>query len=166
VRAPDENVYVAPLNLIEIFLVALPFEWGLPKARYERLNDVVMGVVYAPLLCVSALFERRMALEINENRSRGGEDDYVAEEWDHVHRHAGLDFDGDGWAERVASVRTNLEVKPAVLEVLRLRAEVGDLRAAIADLAAAVAQGGGPAAADAAARLASPGPADGDAAEE
>jgi hypothetical protein len=27
VRAPDENVFIAPFNLIELFFLILPFEW-------------------------------------------------------------------------------------------------------------------------------------------
>src|ERR1700709_2727614 len=53
VRAPDENVFIAPLNLIEIFFLIIPFEWWLPDDLYARLNDYVMAVVYAPLLIVA-----------------------------------------------------------------------------------------------------------------
>ena len=27
VRAPDENVFIAPFNLVEIFCLIIPFEW-------------------------------------------------------------------------------------------------------------------------------------------
>jgi len=50
VRAPDENVFIAPFNLIELFCLVIPFEWWLPRHRYERLNDIVMGIIYSPVL--------------------------------------------------------------------------------------------------------------------
>ena len=33
VRAPDENVFIAPLNLIEIFLLILPLEWWMQRDK-------------------------------------------------------------------------------------------------------------------------------------
>ena len=36
VRAPDDNVYIAPLNLVELFGLVLPFEWWLEKNTYEK----------------------------------------------------------------------------------------------------------------------------------
>ena len=41
VRAPDQNVFLPPFNLVEIFGLILPFEWWLSKARYAKLNDKV-----------------------------------------------------------------------------------------------------------------------------
>lgn len=55
-RAPDDNVFVPPLNLIEIFLL-VPFEFILSKERYRRLNMIVLAVLYAPYLAVIALYE-------------------------------------------------------------------------------------------------------------
>lgn len=75
VRAPDENVFIAPLNLIEIFGLILPFEWWMPKKMYGRLNDIVMGVIYSPLLLVAALVEKRTAEKVTDNRRRHEEDD-------------------------------------------------------------------------------------------
>merc|ERR1712000_58930 len=37
VRAPDENVYIAPFNLVEIIISGL-FEWWMPRATYEFIN--------------------------------------------------------------------------------------------------------------------------------
>ena len=69
VRAPDENVFIPPFNLIELFLLVIPFEWWMPKATYERLNDYVMGVIYAPLLLLTAALEVRTARQVSR-RSR------------------------------------------------------------------------------------------------
>ena len=42
VRAPDENVFIAPFNLIEIFCLIIPFEWWMPSTHVcttQRLRD-------------------------------------------------------------------------------------------------------------------------------
>ncbi len=136
VRAPDENVFIAPFNLIEIFLLILPFEWWLPKVYYERLNDVVMAVIYSPLLICAALFEVRTAREIGANRRRGDEDDDTVEEWEQM---AGqVDFEREGWAKKVAESKSNVEEEPAVLEVRKLRGEVDKLRELLENLGEAL----------------------------
>ena len=48
VRAPDENVFLPPFNLIEIFGLIIPFEWWMSKERYSRLNDRVMAIGQYP----------------------------------------------------------------------------------------------------------------------
>ncbi|KAL8408301.1 hypothetical protein RB594_006919 [Gaeumannomyces avenae] len=136
VRAPDENVYIAPFNLIEIFLIALPFEWWMEKRRYERLNDIVMGIIYSPLLLIAAVSETRTAREIRANRLRGEEDDDVVEEWEQMA--AELDFEGDGWNKTVEAVKANVEEEPAVLETRKLRAEVDELKRMLLDLGKAL----------------------------
>jgi hypothetical protein len=130
VRAPDENVFIAPLNLIEIFLLIIPFEWWLPKRLYARLNDYVMGVVYAPLLLVAAWFESRSARLVRSNRSRGEEDDDTVEEWEHM----SIDMEGEGWAKKVESAKPNVEDDVATLEVRALRGEVQELKELILKL--------------------------------
>lgn len=137
VRAPDENVFIAPFNLIEIVLVIL-FEWWMPKRQYEFLNDVVMAVIYSPLLVVAAFFETRTAHEIRRNRSRGEADDDTVEEWEELED--SMDFEADGWGKICESVKSNLEDEPAVVEVRKLREEVEDLRRLIEELAGKGAQ--------------------------
>lgn len=132
VRAPDENVFIAPFNLIEIFLLIIPFEWWMPKAQYERLNDIVMGIIYSPLLFCSALFEVKSAKEIRRNRGRGEDDDDTEEEWEQM---AGeIDFEGEGWAKKVDDSKANVEDDPAVIEVRILRDEVGQLKSLLEKL--------------------------------
>ncbi|KAI0127188.1 hypothetical protein BJ170DRAFT_364935 [Xylariales sp. AK1849] len=126
VRAPDENVFIAPFNLIEMFLLILPFEWWLPKHRYEQLNDVVMGICYSPLLLAAAFFEVRTAKDIRSNRSRGDEDDDTVEEWEQMADQ--IDLEGEGWTKKVEASRSNVEADPAVLEVQKLREEVNKLK--------------------------------------
>lgn len=136
VRAPDENVFIPPFNLIEVFLLVLPLEWWMNKRTYERVNDIVMATLYSPLLVVAAYLETRMAVEIRGNRSRGEEDDDVVEEWEQLADQ--IDFETDGWKKTVEAVRPNLEDDPAVLVVRQLREEVDKLREMIAEIASAV----------------------------
>ncbi|KAI0438600.1 hypothetical protein F4803DRAFT_569411 [Xylaria telfairii] len=136
VRAPDENVFIAPFNLIEVFLLILPFEWWLPKTQYERLNDIVMGIIYSPLLFCAALFEVRMAKEVRRNRTRGEEDDDTIEEWEQMVDQ--IDFEGDGWAKKVNESKANVEDDAAVLEIRQLRSEVNELKGLLEKLGRAL----------------------------
>ncbi len=139
VRAPDENVFIPPFNLIEIFLLILPFEWWMSKKVYERLNDVAMAIIYSPLLLAAAYFETRSAAEIKSNRSRGEEDDNVVEEWDQMADM--VDFETDGWNKKVDQVKPNVEDDPAVLEVRKLRKQLEELTEMVAKLGNATTSG-------------------------
>lgn len=137
VRAPDENVYIAPFNLIEVFLVALPFEWWMNKRMYERLNDIVMAVLYSPLLLFIAVFEIKTAGQIRANRSRGEDDDDIQQEWEQME----ADLDSDSWNKTIDLVKANVEEEPAVLEVQKLRDEVLELKKLILEIGRAVGAG-------------------------
>ena len=50
VRAPDEYVFVPPLNLIELLVLIMPLKWWVSKNTYNRLNYHVMIIVYFPFL--------------------------------------------------------------------------------------------------------------------
>lgn len=132
VRAPDENVFIPPFNLIEVFFLALPLEWWMSKKRYERLNDIVMGIIYSPLLLAAAYFETRTARDIRTNRSRGDEDDDTVEEWEQMA--AEVDFEADGWNKHVDAAKPNVEEETAVLEVRKLQTEVEKLKEMIGQL--------------------------------
>ncbi|KHN99330.1 potassium ion channel Yvc1 [Metarhizium album ARSEF 1941] len=131
VRAPDENVYIAPFNLIEIVVSAL-FEWWMSKYTYEIINDYVMAVIYSPLLFVSAFFETRAAHRIRRNRSRGDDDDDVVEEWEQLEHE--LDMEAEGWTKTCDTVKPNMEDDPAVLEVRKLRAELEGLKTMLKEM--------------------------------
>ncbi|KAH8795271.1 hypothetical protein BGZ57DRAFT_748101 [Hyaloscypha finlandica] len=126
VRAPDENVFIAPLNLIEIFCLIIPFEWWMPRHYYAKLNDYVMGVIYSPLLMVAAWFEMRSARMVRSNRRRGEEDDDSVEEWEQLSGE--IDFERSGWAKTVARVKPNVEEDQATMEVRQLKGEIGELK--------------------------------------
>jgi hypothetical protein len=132
VRAPDENVFIAPLNLIEIFCLILPFEWWMPRQQYAKLNDYVMATIYSPLLIIAAWFEQRSAIKVTSNRKRGEEDDDTTEEWEQL---AGqVDFEGEGWDKKVKRVTPNVECDEATIEVRELRKEVEELKGLILQL--------------------------------
>ncbi|RDW69314.1 hypothetical protein BP6252_08334 [Coleophoma cylindrospora] len=126
VRAPDENVFIAPLNLIEIFCLILPLEWWMPRKAYAKLNDYVMGAIYSPLLFIAAWFETKSARMVRSNRTRGEEDDDTIEEWEQMIGEC--DFEAEGWDKKVKSVVPNVEEDRATLEVRELRKEVHELK--------------------------------------
>jgi len=126
VRAPDENVFIAPFNLIELFCLIIPFEWWMPKDMYERLNHYVMGVLYSPLLLITAYLEQRTAVRVTWNRKRGQEDEDDTQEWEQLADE--MDFEGDGWSKRVEASKPNVEVDATLMEVRELRKQVKELK--------------------------------------
>ncbi|KAL1305371.1 hypothetical protein AAFC00_002265 [Neodothiora populina] len=126
VRAPDENVYIAPFNLIEIIFLVLPFEWWMSRSTYERLNDAVMGFIYSPLLCVTAALEVRVARKVKWNRNRGEEDEDTVEEWEQLEGE--FDFERDGWVKKCEESKPNVETDATLIEVRELRKEVEELK--------------------------------------
>lgn len=126
VRAPDENVFIAPLNLIEIFFLILPFEWWLPAEKYERLNHYVMTVIYSPLLLITAFYETVEARRVRWNRKRGEEDDDTIEEWEQMDDQ--VDFESEGWSKTVERTKPNVEVDGDILAIRELQRELQDLK--------------------------------------
>jgi hypothetical protein len=126
VRAPDENVFIAPFNLIEMFCLILPFEWWMAPATYDKLNDYVMFVLYSPLLVVTAFIETKEAKHVNYNRRRGEEDEDTTHEWEQVLNEC--DFEADGWDKKVQATKPNVEFDTAVLEVRKLAQQVGEMK--------------------------------------
>lgn len=135
VRAPDENVFIAPFNLVEIVISATT-EWWMNKDTYELINDIVMGIIYSPLLFVAAYFETRTAYQICDNRARGEADDDRIEEWEQIESE--VDFESEGWVKLCERVKPNVEEEPAVVAVRQLRAEVEELKSILAEISKAV----------------------------
>ena len=126
VRAPDENVFIAPFNLIELFFLIIPFEWWMGKDTYERLNNFVMGVIYSPLLMITAALEVRDAKNVTSNRRRGEEDDDTVEEWEQMEGE--VDFETEGWTKKVEGSKPNVETDATVLELRELKEQMTELR--------------------------------------
>jgi hypothetical protein len=85
IRAPDENVFCAPLNLIELFL--LPLEPLLSKQFFNSISKRVMFILYWPFLTMIALYESRYLAYSNIKADQG-------------------DFDDDDWGDELDSDRT------------------------------------------------------------
>ncbi|EER24655.1 hypothetical protein D8B26_004988 [Coccidioides posadasii str. Silveira] len=134
VRAPDENVFIVPFNLVEIFFLILPFEWWLPSARYERLNHYVMGVIYSPLLFITAFIETCHARRIQVNRRLGEEEDDQVEEWEEAAALVGATSVTMDWDQKVQEIKPNVEVDLCVIEVRALKQELADLRTLVKTL--------------------------------
>lgn len=83
VRAPDEHVFVPPLNLIELFLLRIPFRWCVRGSTFKTMNRVVMFIIYAPFLVYVAVAEAKIARRVSYNRMQGLADDAneVDTEW-------------------------------------------------------------------------------------
>ena len=101
----------------------------MPRHRYRRLNDYVMGVIYSPLLLITAFLETREAHKVWRNRCRGEGDDDTVEEWEQL---SGIcDFEAEGWTKKVELTKPNVEANAAVLEVRKLAAEIKELKGLI-----------------------------------
>lgn len=125
VRAPDENVFIAPFNLIEMCFLITPFEWWMSKQAYEKLNDYVMAFIYSPLLLMTAAYETKAAYKVRWNRKRGEEDEDVVEEWEQLSGE--VDFEGEGWTKAVDQTKPNVEVDGTLLAVRELKKEIEEL---------------------------------------
>jgi len=126
VRAPDENVFLPPFNLVEIFGLILPFEWWMSKERYARLNDLVMVVLYSPFMLIIALAESREARRVMQNRVRGEADDDRTEEWEELQGE--VDMEGEGWHKKVMDTIPDVEEDRCCQLVRALRREVEELK--------------------------------------
>lgn len=73
IRAPDENVFVPPLNLIE--LAIKPLGYVLSEKQFDKFTHLVMCTIYSPILLVVAVSEIRSAKRIQYNRMAKLEDD-------------------------------------------------------------------------------------------
>lgn len=73
IRAPDEEVYVPPLNIIEVFVH--PVLSMLPPKAAKKWNHIIMTILYSPVLFIVAVKEVRIARRIQYNRMRHLHDD-------------------------------------------------------------------------------------------
>lgn len=109
VRAPDENVFLPPYNLVEIFCLVLPLEWWMSKEKYAKINDMVMTVLYSPFMALIAFVETREAKRISANRARGEADDDETEEWEELLQLGEVDIEREGWCKKVKSTIPDVE---------------------------------------------------------
>ncbi|KAL1963064.1 hypothetical protein VTN77DRAFT_8710 [Rasamsonia byssochlamydoides] len=124
VRAPDENVFIPPFNLIEILFLIIPLEWWMPEDHYERLNNFVMGIIYSPLLLITAWIEMREARRLRRHRHRGETEDTIQQEWEELAAEVDFDVSVSGWEQAVQETKPNVEVSTCVLEIRELKEQV------------------------------------------
>ena len=104
----------------------------MPTARYERLNNYVMGFLYSPLLLITAWLETQQAHRVKHNRRHGESDEDTTEEWEQIA--TAMDFESDGWAKKVESTKPNVETDAAVLEIREVMEKVAELTKLVEDL--------------------------------
>ncbi|CAK7892650.1 calcium channel Yvc1p [[Candida] anglica] len=95
IRAPDQDLYVPPLNIIEFIMS--PLYYTLNKRVFKSINYYVMLVLYSPLLVYITVVELATARRIQYNRFKGLADDAneFDSEWDLTD---GYDVDAaSGW---------------------------------------------------------------------
>lgn len=129
VRAPDENVFLPPYNLIEVFGLIVPFEWWLSKKQYARLNDRVMQILYSPFMLCIAWVESREARRVSSNRARGEADDDSTEEWEELSHE--VDMEASGWDKKVLETVPDVEEDKCCQLVRELQKEVKELKAIV-----------------------------------
>lgn len=123
---------VEAFNLIELFLVIIPFEWWMDEKHYGRLNDYVMGLIYSPLLLITAAIETLQAHKVKDNRKRGEDDDDTIEEWEELSGE--IDLESEGWAKKCEEIAPEIGVEQAVVEVRQLRREITELREMVSSM--------------------------------
>lgn len=96
------------------------------EAKYERLNDYVMGVLYSPLLLIIAWNEARQARYVERNRRRGEQDDDTMEEWEQLTHQ--IDFEHEGWAKKCQESAPDLETDATVQEVRALKGQIEEMK--------------------------------------
>lgn len=101
------------------------------RDRYNRLNNYVMGVIYTPLLLITAWFETREAYHVRNNRRVGESDENTTEEWEQMMGE--VDFESEGWSKKVGGTKPNVDTDAAVLEIRELKEKVDSLKMMIED---------------------------------
>ena len=85
-----------------------------------------MGVIYSPLLLMTAWFETRQAHLVKKNRRIGESDEDVVQEWEQMSGE--LDMEGEGWTKKVEGSKPDVETDVAVLEIRALKEQVEELK--------------------------------------
>ena len=103
--------------------MSAPFEWWMSKKHYAKLNDIVMGVIYSPILVLTAWIETHQAEQIRWNRRHGEEDEEDQQEWELVAEDVDFELD-DSWKQEVQQSTPDIKVDNCTLEVRQLRVQV------------------------------------------
>jgi hypothetical protein len=106
------------------------------KEGYAKLNDVVMGIIYSPLLVLTAWVEAHQANQIRWNRRHGEEDEDNRQEWEFVAEDVDFDLD-DFWKEEVKQSTSDIKANSTTVEIRELKEQV----AALTELVKSLSQG-------------------------
>ncbi|GAA5988336.1 hypothetical protein JCM10908_002170 [Rhodotorula pacifica] len=139
IRAPDQYMYPAPFNLIELFI--LPLEFVVSKQTYARINRVLMSFLFfIPMLCI-AVFEtvispvRRTDLKAlvsePDDYQEAEENPKPAEEEQEGAQIAKVDF--ADLKKRMPDLQRS-PVGECLYQILELKKELLAMRAELADL--------------------------------
>lgn len=93
------------------------------KKHYAKLNDIIMGVIYSPILVLTAWIETHQAEQIRWNRRHGEEDEEDQQEWELVAEDVDFELD-DTWKQEVKQSTPDIKVDNCTLEVKQLRVQV------------------------------------------
>lgn len=85
-----------------------------------------MGVLYSPLLLITAYLETKQAHRVKHNRRNGESDEDTVEEWEQMS--GDVDFEAEGWTKKVEWSKPNVETDTAVLEIMNLKSQMGDMK--------------------------------------
>ena len=84
-----------------------------------------MGVIYSPLIFLTAFIETRNARRICLHRSLGEEDDNLLEEWEEMAQE--INFEIEPWSQNVLQTKPNVEIDACLMEVRELKRQVTEL---------------------------------------
>jgi hypothetical protein len=93
-----------------------------------------MGIIYSPILLVTATLEVRDARRIRWNRRRGEEDDDEIQEWEHAAEEVGFEVD-DTWKQTVQDTTPNVTLDSCSWELIQLREQIHALTETVRALA-------------------------------
>lgn len=85
-----------------------------------------MGIIYSPLLVITAWVEARQAEAIKWNRRHGEEDENDTQEWEDVAEEVDFDLD-DSWKEEVKQNTPDIKADPCTVEIRELKEQVAVL---------------------------------------
>ena len=85
-----------------------------------------MGVIYSPLLVLTAWLETTQAARIRWNRRHGEEDEDNRQEWEYVAEDVDFALD-DAWKEEVKQSTPDIRVDSCTLEIRQLKEQVAAL---------------------------------------
>ena len=85
-----------------------------------------MGIIYSPLLLITAWVETQQAKQIRWNRRHGEEDEGSHQEWEFVAEDVDFDLD-EGWREEVRQSTPDMKIDNCTAEVRELKQHVAVL---------------------------------------